>query len=80
MEGCTQLEVLLLPPSIGTVPEAFLRLCSSLRRLDLSALANLETLPPAFLSKCTTLEEVLLPHSIISMCNGVLHRCSSLKR
>ena len=50
----TQLEVLLLRPSIRTIPEALLRSCSSLRRLDLSALTDLETLPSDFLGECTS--------------------------
>ena len=80
MVDCESLEELLLPPSITTIREGFLRGCHSLKRLDLSALCGLIRLPNVFLPHCTNLQELTLSSYLEVLPYGFLIHCTSLKR
>ena len=75
MGGCSSLEEVVLPPSITHIGANFIR-GGGLKRLDLSGLAGLETIPSDFL---TGVEEVVLPLSITTIEAGAFSECSTLK-
>eukprot|EP00658_Telonema_sp_P-2_P026997 TRINITY_DN20951_c0_g2_i4.p1 TRINITY_DN20951_c0_g2~~TRINITY_DN20951_c0_g2_i4.p1 ORF type:complete len:106 (-),score=27.12 TRINITY_DN20951_c0_g2_i4:176-493(-) len=58
LRGCTSLTAVTLPPNVTAVHNDFCHGCSSLVKIDLSPLKDIEVLNRGFLAGCTGLLEV----------------------
>ena len=75
-KNMSQLDTIVLPPSVRSLGQAAFMYCSNLKSINLPV--TQKTLPTSFLEGCTSLESIELPATLTTISSDAFYGCTKL--